>query len=85
MSTHRSRIWLSDTLVHSRTHRRGTSPTIWFMSSDRSGDSKYRVGVAFFYHESHSFSTLRTDIESFRQEALGYGDEIIAIVSLPLN
>jgi len=51
------------------------------MSSDRSGDSKYRVGVAFFYHESHSFSTLRTDIESFRQEALHYGDQIISAYS----
>ncbi len=51
------------------------------MSSDRGGDSKHRVGVAFFYHESHSFSTLRTDIESFRQEALHYGDEIIAAYS----
>jgi len=36
-----------------------------------------RVGIAFFYHESHSFSPLRTDLSAFRQEALLYGEEII--------
>lgn len=39
--------------------------------------STYRVGLAFFYHESHSFSPLRTDLGAFRQEALLSGEEII--------
>lgn len=29
-----------------------------------------RIGVAFFYHESHSFSPLLTDLKSFASEAL---------------
>jgi microcystin degradation protein MlrC len=37
----------------------------------------YRLGIALFYHESHSFSPLRTDLSSFRQEVFFHGDEIV--------
>ncbi|WP_163099975.1 M81 family metallopeptidase [Peribacillus alkalitolerans] len=29
---------------------------------------KYRIGIAFFYHESHSFAPLKTDIQAFYNE-----------------
>lgn len=35
-----------------------------------------RIGVAFFYHESHSFSPLRTDLEAFRAEDLHLGEPV---------
>ncbi|MEH7417502.1 M81 family metallopeptidase [Neobacillus drentensis] len=37
---------------------------------------KHRIGIAFFYHESHSFSPLKTEIEHFRNEGYFIGDEI---------
>ncbi|MFP5105336.1 M81 family metallopeptidase [Neobacillus sp. C211] len=36
----------------------------------------YRIGIAFFYHESHSFSPMKTEIEQFRNEGYFIGDEI---------
>lgn len=39
---------------------------------------KYRVGIAFFYHESHSFSPLKTEIEQFHNEGYFCGEEIFA-------
>lgn len=36
----------------------------------------YRVGIAFFYHESHSFSPMKTEIEQFRNEGYFIGNEI---------
>ena len=38
--------------------------------------SSYRIGIAFFYHESHSFSPLKTEIEQFVQEGYFVGTEI---------
>src|SRR6478752_6521694 len=38
--------------------------------------SSYRIGIAFFYHESHSFSPLKTEIEHFVQEGYFVGTEI---------
>ncbi|MER1935565.1 MAG: M81 family metallopeptidase, partial [Priestia megaterium] len=38
--------------------------------------SSYRIGIAFFYHESHSFSPLKTEIEQFLQEGYFVGTEI---------
>ncbi|MFT9846785.1 M81 family metallopeptidase [Aneurinibacillus sp. REN35] len=40
--------------------------------------NKKRVGIAFFYHESHTFSSVKTDIQSFRDEGYYKGGEIIA-------
>ncbi|MEH7503545.1 M81 family metallopeptidase [Neobacillus drentensis] len=37
---------------------------------------KHRIGIAFFYHESHSFSPMKTEIEQFRNEGYFIGDEI---------
>lgn len=37
---------------------------------------KHRIGIAFFYHESHSFSPMKTEIEQFRHEGYFIGDEI---------
>ncbi|MFC3884066.1 M81 family metallopeptidase [Bacillus songklensis] len=37
---------------------------------------KYRIGIAFFYHESHSFSPMKTEIEHFWNEGYFKGDEI---------
>ncbi|MDQ0198910.1 M81 family metallopeptidase [Neobacillus ginsengisoli] len=37
---------------------------------------KHRIGIAFFYHESHSFSPMKTEIEHFRNEGYFVGDEI---------
>lgn len=39
--------------------------------------SGYRIGLAFFYHESHSFSPLRTDLRAFARSALLHGDELM--------
>lgn len=41
--------------------------------------SAYRLGVAFFYHESHSFSPLRTGIAEFEQESLVRGADIFQV------
>lgn len=37
---------------------------------------KARIGIAFFYHESHSFSPMKTELEQFRNEGYFIGDEI---------
>ncbi|WP_223593116.1 M81 family metallopeptidase [Neobacillus bataviensis] len=37
---------------------------------------KHRIGIAFFYHESHSFSSMKTEMEQFRNEGYFIGDEI---------
>lgn len=37
---------------------------------------KLRIGIAFFYHESHSFSPLKTDIQAFYNEGYFKGNEI---------
>ena len=37
---------------------------------------KHRIAIAFFYHESHSFSPMKTEIEQFRNEGYFIGDEI---------
>lgn len=37
---------------------------------------EHRIGIAFFYHESHSFSPIKTEIEQFRHEGYFIGDEI---------
>ncbi|MGG1675972.1 M81 family metallopeptidase [Neobacillus sp. NRS-1170] len=37
---------------------------------------KHRIGIAFFYHESHSFSPMKTEMEQFRNEGYFIGDEI---------
>ena len=42
---------------------------------------KLRVGIAFFYHESHSFAPLKTDIEAFYNEGYFKGDEIFSAYS----
>ncbi|MGG3563942.1 M81 family metallopeptidase [Neobacillus rhizosphaerae] len=39
---------------------------------------KLRIGIAFFYHESHSFAPLKTDIEAFYNEGFFKGDEIFS-------
>ncbi len=36
-----------------------------------------KIGIAFFYHESHSFTPQLTEIEDFKKEAYLKGDEII--------
>ena len=36
--------------------------------------SSYRIGIAFFYHESHSFSPLKTEIEQGVEFILIYED-----------
>lgn len=36
-----------------------------------------RIGIAFFYHESHTFSPVRTDIQSFYDEGYYKGDAIL--------
>ncbi|MGM8365569.1 M81 family metallopeptidase [Virgibacillus sp. W0181] len=37
-----------------------------------------RIGIAFFYHESHSFTPMITELEHFRNEAYLTGETIIA-------
>jgi microcystin degradation protein MlrC len=37
---------------------------------------KYRMGIAFFYHESHSFSPMKTELEHFRNEGYFKGNEM---------
>ncbi|ULT54996.1 M81 family metallopeptidase [Neobacillus drentensis] len=37
---------------------------------------EHRIGIAFFYHESHSFSPIKTEIEQFLHEGYFIGDEI---------
>ncbi|PLS08398.1 M81 family metallopeptidase [Neobacillus cucumis] len=37
---------------------------------------RHRIGIAFFYHESHSFSPMKTEIEHFWNEGYFIGDEI---------
>jgi microcystin degradation protein MlrC len=37
----------------------------------------HRIGIAFFYHESHSFSPLTTDRDAFASEALLVGDALL--------
>lgn len=36
-----------------------------------------RIGIAFFYHESHSFSPLKTELRAFEDEALLTGDTLL--------
>lgn len=36
-----------------------------------------RIGIAFFYHESHTFSPVRTGIQSFYEEGYYKGDAIL--------
>src|SRR5690606_35485018 len=36
-----------------------------------------RIGIAFFYHESHSFTPMITEIEHFENEAYLLGEDII--------
>jgi microcystin degradation protein MlrC len=38
-----------------------------------------RIGVAFFYHESHSFSPLKTGLDSFVAEDHHQGEEILDV------
>jgi microcystin degradation protein MlrC len=38
---------------------------------------KYRIGIAFFYHESHTFSPVKTTIESFYDEGYFKGSGIM--------
>ncbi|MFD1037277.1 M81 family metallopeptidase [Virgibacillus byunsanensis] len=38
---------------------------------------KYRIGVAFFYHESHTFSPSKTTISDFEKEAYLKGNDIL--------
>ncbi|MET3293006.1 UNVERIFIED_CONTAM: microcystin degradation protein MlrC [Brevibacillus sp. OAP136] len=40
--------------------------------------SKARIGIAFFYHESHSFSPVKTTIQDFYDEGYHKGEAIIA-------
>jgi microcystin degradation protein MlrC len=37
----------------------------------------YRIGIAFFYHESHSFSPLKTGIKDFENEGYFKGEQIV--------
>lgn len=37
---------------------------------------KLRIGIAFFYHESHSFAPIKTDIQAFYNEGYFKGEEI---------
>lgn len=37
---------------------------------------KLRIGIAFFYHESHSFAPLKTEIQHFKNEGYFKGEEI---------
>ncbi|PWW29690.1 microcystin degradation protein MlrC [Cytobacillus oceanisediminis] len=37
----------------------------------------YRIGIAFFYHESHSFSPLKTEISDFENEGYFKGKQIV--------
>ncbi|MCR8641050.1 M81 family metallopeptidase [Paenibacillus sp. N1-5-1-14] len=39
--------------------------------------SNYRIGIAFFYHESHTFSPVRTDIQAFYDEGYHEGGSIL--------
>lgn len=39
---------------------------------------KFRIGIAFFYHESHSFAPIKTDIRAFYNEGYFKGDEIFS-------
>lgn len=41
--------------------------------------SRWRIGIAFFYHESHTFSPVKTGIEDFRKEGYHRGEEIIDV------
>jgi microcystin degradation protein MlrC len=43
------------------------------------GGARARIGVAFFYHESHSFSPLLTDLDAFNAEDHHIGDRIIEV------
>jgi microcystin degradation protein MlrC len=38
---------------------------------------KYRIGIAFFYHESHSFTPVQTTLSDFKDEALLRGEELL--------
>lgn len=38
-----------------------------------------RIGIAFFYHESHSFSPLLTDLDAFAAEDHHVGDRIVDV------
>lgn len=38
--------------------------------------TKHRIGIAFFYHESHSFSPMKTEMKQFRDEGYFIGKEI---------
>ncbi|MCL6576425.1 M81 family metallopeptidase [Kyrpidia sp.] len=40
--------------------------------------TNHRIGIAFFYHESHTFSPVKTDIRAFEQECLVEGDDILS-------
>lgn len=40
--------------------------------------ASYRIGIAFFYHESHTFSPVRTTLDDFIQEGYHKGEEILA-------
>ena len=40
---------------------------------------EWRIGLAFFYHESHSFVKERTTIEDFRKEGFFNGQEILDV------
>ncbi|WML48434.1 M81 family metallopeptidase [Neobacillus sp. PS3-34] len=39
---------------------------------------KLRIGIAFFYHESHSFAPIKTDIQAFYNEGYFKGAEIFS-------
>ncbi|MGM9931175.1 M81 family metallopeptidase [Pradoshia sp.] len=38
---------------------------------------KWRIGIAFFYHESHSFTKEKTTMEDFRREGFFTGEDIL--------
>ena len=40
---------------------------------------QWRIGVAFFYHESHSFVREKTTIEDFKREGFFKGREIVDV------
>jgi microcystin degradation protein MlrC len=42
---------------------------------------KLRIGIAFFYHESHSFAPLKTDLQAFYNEGYFKGEEIFSAYS----
>lgn len=49
------------------------------MTTTVTGRMPARIGVAFFYHESHSFSPLLTDLNAFEAEGHHVGDRIIEV------